>query len=132
MMYTWQYLKYLTEAAHHMTEVVADLEQELKDRGIEVGELPEPDEDQLPKPPIPCMPPWPCTMETAELIQYAKDLPAYIEAVFERTVQHLTIAREKGVRDFRYRIVHMPEPPKPFMPLKRRGDAPGKADPGAT
>jgi hypothetical protein len=113
MVNTWQHLWYVTRAAHHMTEVIADLEIELRKREEEIKELVDP--GNPPPPPTeerPCIPPWQCRMDVADLHKYSNDLRAYVDKVMERTANHIAEARERGVTEFLYRVVETPERPK--------------------
>jgi hypothetical protein len=113
MTHTWQFLRYLTEAAHYMTEVIADLEIDLQKKGIDVRPTTAPGDP--PPPPSerdPCIPPPWCTMSVVELHKYANELRSYVDKVLQRTTEHVTAARENGVTEFSYRVVDTPENPK--------------------
>ena len=115
MAYTWQHLWYVTRAAHHLTEVIADLEVELRKREEDIKDVVDP--PPPPPPPDdsvagPCIPPWQCRMDVAELHRYADELSAYMNKVMERTVSHIAQARERGVTEFLYRVVDTPERPR--------------------
>ena len=112
---TWQHLWYVTRAAHHMTEVIADLEIELRRREEDIKGLPDPPQPPPPPPDSvekPCIPPWQCRMVVADLHKYTEELRAYMDKVMERTVRHVAEARERGVAEFLYRNVDTPERPK--------------------